>query len=773
MTTRTDAQLGIDIDVQTSKAGKKVKKFSKGGQKAFKSMEKASKQFSLAFKGAIALFAGQKVLGAFNSVTQAAIKQENAINALNTQLKLSGDFSEQTSKDMQDFASSLQAVSTQGDETTLELLALSKTFDTTDVGAKKLTLAATELAAATGKAPQEALKQLAKSYSGLAGELGESLPATREFTQEQLKAGAAVDLVLERFGGSATGKLDTFDGALTQLTNSFGDLLEEIGFSVTQSPELIESFGGLKNAVEVLSNFIKDADINFGAILADGIGFAIKSANVAFKIIVTGLSIVAKLALEVAKGFNLIARAVLDIGKSEKGLKILRTGFEFLSDSVGVLIAGLSGIAEFLGFDTTALDDAAQSMAELAVQTSNLSTEDIDQLQTSLDNNIESIDTMQDDVTKLNESFVKLGNDTVDAFGKSSKAINQTSKDLAKGLDGPQTKAQSAEAGKGFFEAGSEKFAESFEKTGNSLIDGLRSASAKGGKEAGINFGIEASKQIGEDAVGAWFGEGAGQAFGVLANLSLLSDEEITTFIDGIVEGGIRLIEALADKADVIIEALIDSLITNGGIFRIAKALVTSLVSLAGGFVAFLVNGLTQGIDAFFGTFLNNFAIGAKEFLGEFLDGILSLPSLLFTAFQDGATAIFDAISDALSVDLGFGGGGGFGLGGDKGLLGGSIVPGFLNQGGVVGVSGYTNGGSIQKVIGSGIGDTVPIMAEPGEVMIKKQAVPDFDSYVGEIAKQVAGNGGGDQVIQLEVSLGDEILESRMLRINQNNGRVA
>jgi hypothetical protein len=394
MTTRTDAQLGIDIDVQTSKAGKKVKKFSKGGQKAFKSMEKASKQFSLAFKGAIALFAGQKVLGAFNSVTQAAIKQENAINALNTQLKLSGDFSEQTSKDMQDFASSLQAVSTQGDETTLELLALSKTFDTTDVGAKKLTLAATELAAATGKAPQEALKQLAKSYSGLAGELGESLPATREFTQEQLKAGAAVDLVLERFGGSATGKLATFDGSLTQLTNSFGDLLEEIGFSVTKSPELIESFGGLKNAVEVLSNFIKDADINFGAILADGIGFAIKSANVAFKIIVTGLSIVAKLALEVAKGFNLIARAVLDIGKSEKGLKILRTGFEFLSDSVGVLIAGLSGIAEFLGFDTTALDDAAQSMAELAVQTSNLSTEDIDKLQTSLDNNIESIDNM-------------------------------------------------------------------------------------------------------------------------------------------------------------------------------------------------------------------------------------------------------------------------------------------------------------------------------------------------------------------------------------------
>ena len=100
----TKAKLGIDIDVQSAKAGKKVQKLGKDGKKAFNAMEKASKQFSLAFKGAIALFAGQKVLGAFKSVTAAAIQQENAINALNTQLKLAGDFSEESSKDMQDFA---------------------------------------------------------------------------------------------------------------------------------------------------------------------------------------------------------------------------------------------------------------------------------------------------------------------------------------------------------------------------------------------------------------------------------------------------------------------------------------------------------------------------------------------------------------------------------------------------------------------------------------------------------------------------------------------
>ena len=74
------ATLELNVKAQTSKARKGFKDFGDAGKKSFASLEKASKQFSLAFKGAIALFAGKKLLGGLQAITEAAAKQEDAIN---------------------------------------------------------------------------------------------------------------------------------------------------------------------------------------------------------------------------------------------------------------------------------------------------------------------------------------------------------------------------------------------------------------------------------------------------------------------------------------------------------------------------------------------------------------------------------------------------------------------------------------------------------------------------------------------------------------------
>ena len=152
-------------------------------------------------------------------------------------------------------------------------------------------------------------------------------------------------------------------------------------------------------------------------------------------------------------------------------------------------------------------------------------------------------------------------------------------------------------------------------------------------------------------------------------------------------------------------------------------------------------------------------------------DGIKNGAASIFDAIVDGASAIFDAISDALSFDIG-GGGGGFGLGGDKGLLGGGIIPGILNKGGIAGIHGYQSGGI---VAGASNSDTVLAALTPGEVVIPKPAVGNFASTVGDIAKEEVGTGGssGPQPILLTVQLGDEILEERILNLTQNNARLA
>ena len=50
---------------------------------------------------------------------------------------------------------------------------------------------------------ESAVKNLAKTFGGLTGELGESIPKLKELTTEQLKSGEAVKFVLENYKGYA------------------------------------------------------------------------------------------------------------------------------------------------------------------------------------------------------------------------------------------------------------------------------------------------------------------------------------------------------------------------------------------------------------------------------------------------------------------------------------------------------------------------------------------------------------------------------------------
>ena len=74
-----------------------------------------------------------------------------------------------------------------------------------------------------------AVKNLAKTYGGMTGELGESIPALKNFTQEQLKAGDAIGYVNANYKGFAEAAAGTGAGSLVQLKNKFGDLAEKIG----------------------------------------------------------------------------------------------------------------------------------------------------------------------------------------------------------------------------------------------------------------------------------------------------------------------------------------------------------------------------------------------------------------------------------------------------------------------------------------------------------------------------------------------------------------
>ncbi len=311
----------VIIGADTTKAIKSITGFGKKATKSIDGIRDAV--FSL--KGAIAAvsaaLAGRAIINGIKKVTEAASRQEDAVNSLNSALKSTGEFSEAASQDLQDYASAMQKATKFGDELIIEQLALAKAFGATNEQAKDVTTASIELAAATGKSLEEATRQVSKTLGGFAGELGEVNPLIKALTAEQLKAGEAAKILIEQYGGTATRQLNTFSGSTAQLTNTFGDLLEEVGFLITQNPIIVE---GIKDLNKVFQDLIKDVSENkkeIKELVKDGLKALFAGLNRVIKAIKSSLKFISDYRTE-----------IIDLGRS-----ILNTAAAFVTLRIAVI----------------------------------------------------------------------------------------------------------------------------------------------------------------------------------------------------------------------------------------------------------------------------------------------------------------------------------------------------------------------------------------------------------------------------------------------------
>ena len=124
-------------------------------------------------------------------------------------------------------AAELQSRSIYGDEAIIEQAGLAA-LGLTETQIND-TINAAALFAALGMEFSSAVRNLSKTYSGLAGELGESIPALRNLTAEEMAAGAAIAYVNDNYKGFAETAAQTGTGPLVQLKNTLGDLAEQFG----------------------------------------------------------------------------------------------------------------------------------------------------------------------------------------------------------------------------------------------------------------------------------------------------------------------------------------------------------------------------------------------------------------------------------------------------------------------------------------------------------------------------------------------------------------
>jgi hypothetical protein len=108
-------EVSVEITVEEKAALKALSKLTQGFDQVEKKAVGSTKKMDMAlasFAGNVASNVAGKALGflvsALGEVVNAAQRQEDAINSLNASLRQSGEFSQATSEDLQDFASSLQ-----------------------------------------------------------------------------------------------------------------------------------------------------------------------------------------------------------------------------------------------------------------------------------------------------------------------------------------------------------------------------------------------------------------------------------------------------------------------------------------------------------------------------------------------------------------------------------------------------------------------------------------------------------------------------------------
>jgi hypothetical protein len=199
-----------------------------------------------------------KLKAFFDDVTRAAGVQQDAVRAMNKQLEINGELTEEVSLKLQGQAAAIQKLTKLGDEQIIQmqtqLLAFGLQADAIDKNVK-LTL---DMATALGIDLKAATILMGRAFKGSTETLTRygltldaNIPKSEKFAELQ-------KLITERFGGRAQAEVDTYAGKVKQLENNYGDLKEAIGENVTENEKFVDNIEIASGALRIVTNWIRN-----------------------------------------------------------------------------------------------------------------------------------------------------------------------------------------------------------------------------------------------------------------------------------------------------------------------------------------------------------------------------------------------------------------------------------------------------------------------------------------------------------------------------------
>jgi len=197
-----------------------------------------------------AFFAASGIIRGFSSVIRLAGEQEQAEKKLATALG-------KTSSTLLDYASSLQKVTTFGDEATIEAMAMMAAFTKDEEALKKLTSATLDYAAATGTDLNAAAQLVGRTFGTSMNAMSRYGVAVEGAAGSTQRLESLTGNLANMFGGQAQAQAETMAGSLKQMQNALGDTAETVGSLL--SPVIINIAGFLNTAAKSAQEFFARA----------------------------------------------------------------------------------------------------------------------------------------------------------------------------------------------------------------------------------------------------------------------------------------------------------------------------------------------------------------------------------------------------------------------------------------------------------------------------------------------------------------------------------
>jgi len=273
-------------------------------------------KLTIVWQGVSALFSKVSAVMAKPIAAAAQFTKDSA--QLNQALKRITPDAENIRKQFDGFADSMQRTAGVSLDT---VTSLQKTFvqlTNNTESANKASEAALALSSAVGIDVNTAMRGLAQTLDGSAGLLGRYVPALRNMTKEQLRSGAAIELVAEQFGTALAANMETSIGQWERLTNIIGDrYLENASLAFLQNRKLAVALEAIGDELIKAAPSVEDMAQAF----ADSAEWALKLLKVLVAIGSAGVSSILDIADAMLKASSATLSFLEMTAPTEKGKK--------------------------------------------------------------------------------------------------------------------------------------------------------------------------------------------------------------------------------------------------------------------------------------------------------------------------------------------------------------------------------------------------------------------------------------------------------------------